>query len=230
MATTQVWEKLVMTVTESGHILVVDDEPQMRRVLRTILVAHGYEVWDARNGDEALEFLRTVRFDLVLLDINMPGIAGMALCREIRAGFNVAIVVLTVRDTEKDKVAAFDAGASDYITKPFDSLELLARLRAHLRRIRAAEEGFSELFTSGDLVINFVERTVTRLDRTVRLSPKQCQLLRYLVSNRGKTLSHRSLLKACWVPTTERRPCSSRRSSLSFARKSKAIPASRSTS
>src|SRR5436190_10075786 len=115
-----------------GRVLVVDDEPQIRRVLRSTLAARGYEVHEARTGEDALEYLRQNRLDLVLLDVNMPGMGGLETCREIRESFEVAIIMLTVNDSEKDKVAALDAGADDYVTKPFSMLELLARIRAAL--------------------------------------------------------------------------------------------------
>ena len=119
----------------SAKILVVDDEPQIRRIMRTSLTGQGYEVHDARSGEEALEAVRAQRLDLILLDLNMPGIGGLEACRIIRATSEVAIVMLTVRNAEGDKVAALDAGADDYVTKPFSMPELLARIRASLRRI-----------------------------------------------------------------------------------------------
>jgi two-component system, OmpR family, KDP operon response regulator KdpE len=187
-------------MSEHGRILVVDDDPQIRRVIRTILVSQGYEVWDARTGDEALELTRSQKFDLVLLDMNLPGITGMEVCREIRAGFDVVIIMVTVRSGERDKVAALDAGADDYVTKPFETLELLARIRAHLRGHKTTSGLDSDSFISDDFVIDFAERTVTRQETNIRLSPKQYELLRYLVSNRGKCLSHRTLLQAVWGP------------------------------
>jgi two-component system, OmpR family, KDP operon response regulator KdpE len=187
-------------VNESGQILIVDDEPQIRRGLRAILVTQGYEVWDARRGDEALNLIRSENFDLVLLEVNLPDMTGIEVCREIRAGFEVVIIMLTVRSSERDKVAAFDSGADDYVTKPFDTLELLARVRAHLRQHKSPARLDSDSFRSDDFVIDFAGRTVTRQENMMRLSPKQCQLLRYLVSNRGKPLSHRTLLRAIWGP------------------------------
>ena len=118
-----------------GRILVVDDDPQIRRVLRTTLVLEGYEVADARSGQEAIEKFREGKYDLILLDMNMPEMDGIATCREIRSFSDVGIVMLTIRDTEKDKVTALDAGADDYVTKPFSTPELLARVRAALRRV-----------------------------------------------------------------------------------------------
>ena len=126
------------------RILVVDDEPQIRRVMKTALASNGYEAFEARSGEEALESLRANNPDLILLDMNMPGMGGMAACREIRAVCEVPIIILSVRDSEQDKIAALDAGADDYITKPFSVNELLARIRANLRRFvgptAAAEE------------------------------------------------------------------------------------------
>ena len=119
----------------NARILVVDDEPQIRRVMRTALTAQSYFVDDAPSGEIALEKLREERYDLVLLDMNMPGMGGMATCRAIREHWDVAIVVLTVRNAERDKVEALDAGADDYVTKPFSTPELLARIRAALRRL-----------------------------------------------------------------------------------------------
>lgn len=187
-------------MSETGRILVVDDDPQIRRALRTTLIAAGYEVWDARSGDEALELMRLKKFDLVLLDINLPDKSGIQVCRDIRAGFEVVIVILTVRDSEKDKVAALDAGADDFVTKPFDARVLLARIRAYLRRQEIKSGLNSDSFISDDFIIDFAERTVTRDEKKVRLTTKQCQLLRYLVNNRGKSLSHRTLLRAIWGP------------------------------
>ena len=119
----------------TGKILVVDDEPQIRRVLKTALTAEGYAVVDAKSAEECFEKLREDRFDVVLLDVNMPGMGGLEACREIRSNSEIAIIMLTVRSSEADKVAALDAGADDYVTKPFSTPELLARIRAHLRRL-----------------------------------------------------------------------------------------------
>ena len=134
----------------TGRILVVDDEPQIRRVLRATLTAKGYEIFDARTGEAALEFAaREQGSDLVLLDSNMPGMGGLQACREIRASSSVAIVMLTVRDAEQDKVAALDAGADDYVTKPFSMPELLARIRAALRRHAGHARGRSRVGAAG---------------------------------------------------------------------------------
>ncbi len=182
----------------SATILVVDDEPQIRRVMRTSLTSEGYTILEARSGEEALETLRSERPDLVLLDINMPGISGLETCREIRSNSDVPIIMLTVRNTEKDKVHALDAGADDYVVKPFGVGELLARIRAALRRAGAAEP--VPPFASSELQIDFERRKVTVKGRPVRLTPKEFELLRYLVANSGKPVSHRRLLQAVWGP------------------------------
>lgn len=184
----------------AGRILVVDDEPQIRRVLRATLTSRGYEVVDARTGEEALEALRESRFNLVLLDINMPGIGGLETCREIRASSEIAIIMLTVRDTEADKVAALDAGADDYVTKPFSTPELLARIRAALRRQPAAGEGAPEPIRLEEVEIKLATRRVVVQGRESRLTPKEFDLLQYLLANPNVALPHTRLLQAVWGP------------------------------
>ena len=184
----------------AGRILVVDDEPQIRRVLLATLTAQGYEVFVARSGEEALEALRTRGVDLILLDVNMPGMGGLEACREIRSSSEVAIIMLTVRDGEADKVAALDAGADDYITKPFSTPELLARLRAALRRVPAAPEGGPESLRLGELEINLATRRVSGRGREQRLTPKEFDLLHYLLSNPNVPIPHTRLLQAVWGP------------------------------
>ena len=182
----------------SATVLVVDDEPQIRRVLRTTLTSHGYAVVEARTGDEALEQIRSEHVDLILLDVNMPGRSGLETCREIRGSSDVPIIMLTVRNTERDKVQALDAGADDYVVKPFGSEELMARIRAGLRRSAGAET--VPEFVAPGLTINFDKRLVMVGDRPVRLTPKEFELLRYLVANQGRSLGHRRLLQAVWGP------------------------------
>jgi two-component system, OmpR family, KDP operon response regulator KdpE len=182
----------------SSTILVVDDEPQIRRVMRTTLTSNGYTVIEARSGEEALEIMQKERPELVLLDVNMPGMGGLAACREIRDRSDAAIIVLTVRNTEKDKVMALDAGADDYVVKPFGMEELLARIRAALRRTASAEP--VPAFVSSDLEIDFERRRVIVDGRTIKLTPKEFELLRHLVANQGKPLEHRRLLQAIWGP------------------------------
>jgi two-component system, OmpR family, KDP operon response regulator KdpE len=182
----------------AAKILVVDDAPQVRRVMRTSLAAQGYTVYEARNGEEALEGMRSTPPDLVLLDVNMPVMDGLTACREIRRDSAVPIIMLTVRDAERDKVAALDAGADDYVVKPFGMPELLARIRAALRRTATGEE-LPPLVTK-ELNIDFSARRVTVRGRAVHLTPKEFDLLRQLVAGQGKPLPHRRLLQSVWGP------------------------------
>lgn len=182
----------------AANILVVDDEPQIRRVLRSTLSTQGYVITDAKTGEEALESLRKERPDLVLLDMNMPGMGGIETCREIRRASDAPIIMLTVRNAERDKVAALDAGADDYVVKPFGIEELLARIRAALRRYAPGDALPS--FESKDLMIDFEARRVTVRDRDVHLTPKEYDVLKHLVANQGKPLTHRRLLQAVWGP------------------------------
>jgi two-component system KDP operon response regulator KdpE len=182
------------------RILVVDDEPQIRRVMRATLTQHGYFVADARSGEEALEKLGADRFDLVLLDMNMPGIGGLATCREMRARWDVAIIVLTVRNTEKDKVEALDAGADDYVTKPFSMPELLARVRAALRRLPQRPEDGIETVKLGDIEINLKTRRVSSGPKSDRLTPKEFDLLGYFLNHPNEPIAHGTLLQAVWGP------------------------------
>ena len=183
----------------AARILVVDDDPQIRRVMRVTLTGQNYEVDDARDGETALVMIRDRRFDLILLDMNMPGIGGLETCRQIRAQSEIAIVMLTVRDSETDKVEALDAGADDYITKPYNAPELLARIRAALRRTPWTH-GPTGRVTLGSVEIDFDTRQITSRGRNVRLTPKEFELLRYFVSHPNKVLSHRELLQAVWGP------------------------------
>jgi two-component system, OmpR family, KDP operon response regulator KdpE len=178
-------------------ILIVDDNPQIRRALRTILIAQGFVVMDAHSGEEALDVIRKQRVDLILLDVNLPGMSGIETCAEIRRTNHVPIIIITVRNSERDKVKAFDAGADDYIVKPFGAEELTARVRATLRRSGSDEPS---VFVSPGLEIDFERRTVSANGHTVRLTPKEFELLRQLVSNQGKTLTHRWLLQMVWGP------------------------------
>jgi two-component system KDP operon response regulator KdpE len=181
----------------AGRILVVDDEPQIRRLMRTTLISAGYEVEDARTGEEGLDKVGQFHPDLVLLDINMPGIGGLAACKLFRADKNVAIIMLTVRDSEADKVAALDAGADDFVSKPFSTPELLARIRAALRRVPALQSS-PERIRIGSLLIDFVARTVANKSEPLHLTPKELDLLRYLTQHANQAVSHRELLQAVW--------------------------------
>jgi two-component system KDP operon response regulator KdpE len=179
-------------------ILVVDDEPQMRRVMRTALTAHGYEAVDARSGEEALLKLEAERFDFIFLDLNLPGLGGISTCRAIRAGSEVPIIVISVRMSEKDKIMALDAGADDYVTKPFGIQELLARFRAVQRR-KGKPGRPSRLLLDG-VTIDFETHRVTGPGRDEHLTPKEFEILHYLVSHAGEVIPHRRLLQAVWGP------------------------------
>lgn len=183
----------------AGRILVVDDDPQIRRIMRMTLPGAGYEVEDAKTGEEALEKAREFRPDLVLLDINMPGMGGLAACRAIRAESNIAIVMLTVRNSEADKVETLDAGADDFVTKPFSTPELMARIRAALRRVPVSQSSAAQLRV-GNLEIDFTARTVSNGVRKCHLTPKELDLLRYLTRHANEAVPHRELLQAVWGP------------------------------
>ncbi len=182
----------------AASILVVDDEPQIRRVLRSTLSTHGYVITEAKTGEDALESMRKERPDLILLDMNMPGMGGIEACRQIRRTSDAPIIMLTVRNAERDKVAALDAGADDYVVKPFGIEELLARIRAALRRYSPGDTLPS--FVSKDLTIDFETRQMTVRDRIVHLTPKEYDVLKHLVANQGKPLTHRRILQSVWGP------------------------------
>jgi two-component system KDP operon response regulator KdpE len=177
-------------------ILFVAEEPQIHRVMRSTLASQGYSVVEAKCGDDALLKLRHSRPDLILLDINLSGVQGLGACREMRSGSDVPIIMLTARNTERDKVMGLDAGADDYVVKPFGVQELLARIRAALRRIGSTEH--QPCFESDQLKIDFERRTVFVRGARTHLTPKEFQLLGLLVANQGKPLRHRRLLQAIW--------------------------------
>ena len=183
----------------SARILVVDDDPQIRRVLRTALIAQGYEVTDARNGEEAVEKMRDEKPDLLILDMNMPRMNGLETCRSIRTTSDVPIIMLTVRDAESDKVDALDAGADDYMTKPFSSPELLARIRAALRRSPQLSDDM-QVVRFDDVEINFNLRHVVVRNREARLTPKEFELLQYFVAHPNVPIPHTKLLQSVWGP------------------------------
>ena len=182
----------------SVTILVVDDDSQIRRVMRNALSSHGYTIIEARNGEEALKKVRAERLDLIILDLNMPDMDGIEVCREIRVVSNLPIIMLTVRSAEKDKVRALDAGADDYVVKPFGIDELLARIRAALRR--APGEAVETSVITKEMHLDFDNRTIVVQGKSVHLTPKEFELLRELVTNAGKPVSHRRLLQAVWGP------------------------------
>jgi two-component system KDP operon response regulator KdpE len=184
----------------AARILSVDDEPQIRRVMRVTLGGAGYLVAEARSGEEALEKLREERFDLVLLDVNLPGISGIETCRKIRTLSEVHVIMLTVRNSDQDAVAALDAGADDYVTKPFNMEVLLARIRATLRRSTLAVEPGADIVRFGNVEIRVAARRVMVDAKEVRLTPKEFDLLRFLISNDDIALPHERILQAVWGP------------------------------
>ena len=183
-----------------GRILVVDDDSQIRRVMRATLVGEGYEVSDARNGHDALDRIRSAKYDLVLLDINMPGLTGIETCRAIRLISEVSIIMMTVRHAESDKVEGLNAGADDYVTKPFGMPEMLARIRVALRKTVTFSEVGDTSLRLGRIEIDFQTRRVMAENKQVRLSSKEFDLLSYLASHPNRAISHEELLRAVWGP------------------------------
>lgn len=182
------------------RILVVDDEPQLRRVLRSTLSALGFVVADADGGETALERVREETFDLVLLDINMPGLSGLEICRALRARSEVSILMVTVRNRAEDKIQALDAGADGYVTKPFDVNELLARIRAVLRRAPTSALRNSQILRLDGLEVNFRDRQVRANGRVTCLTPTELHLLHYLAAHPNEVLTHDRILQAVWGP------------------------------
>jgi two-component system KDP operon response regulator KdpE len=190
-------------MTNTPRILVVDDEPPIRRLLRTSLAAHRYEVLEAEDGKTALAMLRRNAIDLIVLDLGMPGTDGFEILGKIRAaGSAIPIIVLSVRTDEAGKVKALDMGADDYVTKPFGIDELLARIRAAVRH-RLQQEGERPLFKSGDLSVDLVRRIVTVRGKEVKLSPREYDLLRLLVAHAGKVLTHNFILRELWAAESD---------------------------
>ena len=183
---------------EHRRILVVDDEPQITRVLRTSLSSQGYDIRVANDGETALEIMKDWSPELVITDLSMPNMNGLELCRRLRPKSQAPIIVLSVRGQERTKVEALDAGADDYITKPFGIEELLARVRANLRRVPVAGDDEPKLIEIGDFRIDLAAHRVTVKQREVHLTPKEFDLLVYLARHAGKVVTHRSLLAAIW--------------------------------
>jgi two-component system KDP operon response regulator KdpE len=187
--------------SENCKLLVVDDEPALRRALRTSLTASGFDVSEARNGDEALSMLSHTPVDLVLLDINMPGRNGIDICRRIRASaMRTGIVMVTVRDSEEDKVQALEAGADDFITKPYLLREMIARLHAVLRRLRTQQSASDTVLRAGALELDPVRRLLLKRGAEIHLSPKEFDLLAYLFQHQGEPVTHEKLLHTAWGP------------------------------
>jgi two-component system KDP operon response regulator KdpE len=183
---------------EHKRILVVDDEPQITKVLRTSLSARGYDVRVAADGESAIDTFHDFNPDLIITDLSMPHVDGIELCRKVRLHSKIPIIVLSVREQEQPKIQALDAGADDYVTKPFSMNELLARVRAGLRRDVSGAEERDAVLRRGDFVIDNVRHTVTVSGREIRLTPKEFDLLLFLARNSGKVLTHGTLLNAVW--------------------------------
>jgi two-component system, OmpR family, KDP operon response regulator KdpE len=186
-------------MSKSGaRILVVDDEIEIMRALQRSLSAHGYEVFTAGSGEEALEEIVRHRPDLMLLDLGLPGISGLEVCRQVRAQSNLPIIVLSVKDAERDKVHALDLGADDYVSKPFSVNEVLARVRVALRHSAQVQSGTEPRFTAGPLTVDFAQRQVFVDEREVKLTPTEYDLLKALVKSNGKIMTRQMLLSQVW--------------------------------
>jgi len=194
-----------VSLTEHPRILIVDDEPQITRVLRTLLSAHGYDVRVANDGEAALQIAGDWPPDLMITDLSMPRMDGIELCRQFRESSKSPIIVLSVRGEERTKVQAFDAGADDYVTKPFGTNELLARVRASLRR-SPLEETADAAIEEGDFRIDFDAHSVFVRSREVKLTPKEFDLLVYLARHPRKIVTHRNLLAAVWGANSIEQP------------------------
>ncbi len=186
--------------TDAASILIVDDEPEIRRAVLGGLRAQGYEVRAAGDGAEALHLATLAAPDLVILDLMMPGMDGLEVCRRLRAWSDVPILVLSARAQERQKVQALDEGADDYLTKPFGMDELTARIRAALRRGRRAQPADAPTFTAGDLVMDYARRLVFKNGQELKLTPHEYGILRYLTQNADRVVTHRQLLAAVWGP------------------------------
>jgi two-component system KDP operon response regulator KdpE len=186
-----------------GRILIIDDEPQITRVLRAALSAQGYDVRTANDPEEGLQLYRDWSPDLVVTDLVMPGMSGVEVTRAIRVRASTPILVLSVRDHERSKVEALDAGADDYVTKPFGIQELLARVRAHLRR---APERTTAAIEVGDFVLDATAHSISVLGRPIHLTPKEFELLIHLARHAGKVMTHRALLTSVWGAQSAHQP------------------------
>jgi two-component system KDP operon response regulator KdpE len=195
-----------MVASGKGNILVVDDEPQITRVLKTTLSSYGYGTRTASDGDDALQMMKDWMPDLLITDLRMPNMDGLDLCRHVRANSQIPIIVLSVRGEEKIKVQALDAGADDYVTKPFSTNELLARVRAALRRAAAKDEPEVQVVDIGDFHIDLQARTVHVKDRSLHLTPKEFDLLVYMARHPRKVITHRALLSAIWGESSVEQP------------------------
>jgi two-component system, OmpR family, KDP operon response regulator KdpE len=195
-----------MSGGEKPNILVVDDEPQITRVLKTALSSRGYSIRTAADGDEAVQTMKEWPPDLLITDLRMPNMDGLALCKHVRSRSPMPIIVLSVRGEEQTKVEALDAGADDYVTKPFNMNELLARVRAAIRRAAMPQPVESEVIEVGDFRVDQQAREVRVLDREARLTPKEFDVLVYLARHPGKVITHRALLAAVWGDPSTNQP------------------------
>lgn len=181
-----------------ARILVVDDEIEIMRALQRSLTAHGFEVFTAGNGEEALDAIIQHRPDLMVLDLGLPGISGLEVAKRVRAQSNLPIIVLSVKDTERDKVLALDLGADDYVSKPFSMNEVLARIRVALRHAAQVGSGTEPIFTAGLLKVDFAQRLVQVNGKEVKLTPTEYDLLKALIKNSGKIMTRQMLLSQVW--------------------------------
>lgn len=189
-------------MTPSLRVLVIDDEPAIRRFLRTSLSAQGCSVLEAEDGETGFAMLQRNAVDVLILDLGLPGMDGLTVLKKLRETSSVPVIVLSSRDDEKGKVMALDAGADDYVTKPFGMEELLARIRAALRH-RLQQEGEKPAFKTGDLSVDLVRRIVTVRGQEVKLTPREYDLLRLLVAHAGKVLTHKFILREVWGSETD---------------------------
>jgi len=193
-------------MTHTPRILLVDDEAAIQRAVGPLLRARGYEVEIAGTGAQALQSVAARAPDLIVLDLGLPDLEGTEVCRRVRAASNVPIVVLSARGAEADKVNALDLGADDYVTKPFGPEELLARIRAALRRVALEDSVETGVLKAGDLTIDYDRRRVLRDETEIRLTPKELELLSLLARNHDRVLTHRAILKAVWGPNAVEQP------------------------
>jgi two-component system, OmpR family, KDP operon response regulator KdpE len=188
-----------------AQVLVVDDEIEILRALRRSLTVHGYKVFTASSGEEAVEVASRHRPDILLLDLLLPGMSGLEVCRRVRAESNVPIIVLSVKDTERDKVEALNLGADDYISKPFGMDEVLARVRVALRHVAKVRDGTQAAYRAGPLQVDFALRRVKLNEQVVQLTPTEYDLLKVFITHRGKILTRQMLLKEVWGPEAHAR-------------------------
>ncbi len=181
-----------------ARILVVDDEIEIVRALQRSLVAYGFEVFTAGSGEEALEEIASHRPDLILLDLGLPGMSGLEVCKKVREQSNLPIIILSVKDAERDKVQALDLGADDYVSKPFGMNEVLARIRVALRHAAQVQSGTEPIFIAGPLKVDFGQRLVQVNGKEVKLTPTEYDLLKVLIKNNGKIMTRRMLLSQVW--------------------------------